>query len=196
MKNLVWVLALVVSGSSCVHAPGSDTILVGDDSAVSPGVYVWPEGTCLDVFDIDGTLTNGLVSDDARRDAASVTHRRAVRTNEKVVYLTSRHKLLADITRYWLKSKGMADGPVIFSDSILDMPSTIDAAGQYKLKQLLRLKELGFKFCAGYGDQVSDIFAYENAGIAKQNIFIVGQHGGEQGTVALGPDFSSHLKEL
>lgn len=44
-----------------------------------------------------------------------------------------------------------------------------------------------------YGNATTDIFAYLGAGIAQDATFILGDHGGEEGTVDLGDDYLAHL---
>ena len=47
-----------------------------------------------------------------------------------------------------------------------------------------------------WGSDPTDIYAYEKAGIDKTETFIVGKHGGEEQTQALGEDYLNHVQEL
>ncbi len=61
--------------------------------------------------------------------------------------------------------------------------------GCAKTERLQALKALGVTFRAAYGNARTDIHAYAALGIDKARTFILGKHGGEEGTVKLGEAF-------
>ena len=55
------------------------------------------------------------------------------------------------------------------------------------------LQAEGWRFDYAYGNADSDIGAYEDAGIAKDATFIIGEEAGNEGTVAIeGEDWLAH----
>ena len=56
------------------------------------------------------------------------------------------------------------------------------------------IQSFGWTVVAAYGNEDTDITAYENAGIAKAQTFIVGPLGGSRGTTPIaGMDFTQHI---
>ena len=47
-----------------------------------------------------------------------------------------------------------------------------------------------------YGNATTDIFAYAQAGVAPQQTMIMGDHGGEAGTVDGGEGYTQHLTDV
>ena len=161
-----------------------------------------PAGTKVVVSDIDGTLT----SDDQQllTEAGDPTYEPAMKTDANgamsewakkkyvVVYLTARTHLFRADTRQWLEKEGFPTGPVITAASL----STEDAAvTAYKLAWMNRMiKSFGWVIEAAYGNALTDIAAYQQAGVTNDKIFIVGPNAGAEGSTAIAnDDYTSHV---
>lgn len=167
-------------------------------------LHVLPPHASATVFDIDGTLTPSdreVLKDYARRlvrgakpegpklrKGAVETAQRAAKQGV-VVYLSGRSPWLARPTREWLKGHGFPDGIVLLMPATRDILPTEDHVGRRKTEHLRALLRLGVTFASGYGNAPTDITAYEAAGLPKARTFILGKHGGERGTSALGEAF-------
>ncbi len=156
------------------------------------------------VFDIDGTLTPSDAEnfkDYARRlirhpkaegpklrPGAVEAVRRAAALGP-VVYLTGRAPWLGRPTREWLAFHHLPEGIVLLMPESRDILPTEARVGRAKTERLQALKALGLTFRAAYGNARTDIHAYAALGIDKGRTFILGKHGGEEGTVKLGEGF-------
>ena len=62
------------------------------------------------------------------------------------------------------------------------------------------LQDQGLEIFAAYGNTPTDITAYANVGIPKERTWIVGPHGGKEGTQAIDYDhnngFHSNIKDV
>jgi hypothetical protein len=186
--------------------------VMGDDTAARAVLRVYPPGTQLIVFDIDATLTtsdtelvNQLVLEilagsvappTPREGAVDVTALRQGTHGYELVYLTGRPYLLDGITRAWLAELGFPGGTVHVTDDVVNSWPSDGEVGDYKAAFLQDLIAMGFTFHAAYGNATSDIYAYEVAGIAKERTYILGSHGGEAGTVALGEGYTAHIEAV
>lgn len=165
------------------------------------------------VFDIDETLTiadeewekqkaDGTY-DPVEREAGSDLVRAYADRGYYIVYLTARAKtwVLAgtgesapDATHRWLVEH---DFPIDDGRSRLIMSDVVvpgDAAQAYKSAALMEMQAEGLDFMAAYGNAVTDIGAFAEAMIAKDATFIIGEHAGEEGTVAIvGESWKPHL---
>jgi hypothetical protein len=111
--------------------------------------------------------------------------------------LTGRPYLLTGITRQWLDDLGFPGGTVHVTDEVGQSWPSDSAVGQYKADFLLSaVIGQGFVLDMAYGNATSDIYAYEQAGIDKQKTYILGEHGGELLTVALGEDYLDHIEAV
>jgi len=150
------------------------------------------------VFDIDGTLTTGdtelfkgLIPDyspEERKDAAKTT-RMMASLGYHIVYLTGRPFDLTPVTRSWLEEQGMAPGTLRVTDSYQEVLPTEDSVGDYKNDYLLELQNSGLLIPIAFGNAVTDIYAYQEAEI--EQIYILGDNGGQGGSIALGKDFTN-----
>jgi phosphatidate phosphatase PAH1 len=199
--------------ASQIKVPGVYKIyqrVAGDNTWVASTLRVLPRGSHLAVFDIDGTLTTSdsemqwavwkkLLSQKydpvARRGAREVTQAWYEAGNE-IVYLSGRHYALTDMSRQWLAGKDMAPGTLLVGQSISEIMPNNEGVGMFKLQHLNAMKRNGFVINAAYGNAMTDVFSYEQAGMAKSATYIVGEYGGSGGTVNLGNDFLRHLQEL
>ncbi|MCG8416938.1 MAG: hypothetical protein MJE77_03205 [Proteobacteria bacterium] len=185
--------------------------VMGDNSDARAVLRVYPVGSQFIVFDIDATLTTSdtelvgqliheiLGSDsqpEPREGAVAITELRHRDQKYELIYLTGRPYLLDGITRDWLVDLGFPGGTVHLTDEVADSWPSESAVGDYKADFLRQLIDAGFVLYAGYGNATSDIYAYEEAGIAKQRTYILGEHGGESQTVAVGETYTEHIAEV
>lgn len=173
-------------------------MLEADGSCADHHAFLLPRGERVVITDIDGTLTTDdaelfeQVGDPAyvprmKRAAAALMQAWAAK-GYTIIYLTARPHVLRGETRTWLRDLGYPVGPVITAASLAD------PAG-YKRRWIARLlATFGWIPAAAYGNATTDIEAYAAAGIPKDVTFIIGEHAGEDGTVAIaGDDYTDHL---
>jgi hypothetical protein len=182
--------------------------VLGDGSAAEARLWILAPKSAVVVFDIDGTITTGdgeltrelvaaTVGDDYHpriRAGAVDTVRARVVAGALPVYITARPDLLVRRTRDWLASEGLPPGPVRFQSSVAATASKCRTR-RYKERVIRGLISEGLSVIAAYGNAVTDIDAYLGAGLDKKRIFIVGPHGGEQGTMEVG-SYREHFKAL
>lgn len=182
--------------------------VMGDDSTAVSTLRVYPPGTHFIVFDIDATLTTSdselvgqVISEildqgtmpEARAGAEEVVSLRHDVHGYEIIYLTGRPYLLSSLTRRWLDDLGFAPGTVRLTDSVTASWPSDSQVGQYKAEFLTGpVLGQGFVLDMAYGNATTDIYAYEQAAIAKGRTYILGEHGGASGTVALGEDYVQH----
>ncbi|MFN8012021.1 MAG: hypothetical protein U0P81_11540 [Holophagaceae bacterium] len=174
------------------------------DQPVEATLWVVREGQPITVFDIDGTLTPSdreNVKDYARR-----LLRRARAEGPKLrpnavlaalkaskdslpVFLTGRPPFLGRPTREWLATHGFPSGMVFLMPESRDAWPSEGHVGKAKLERLKELQAKGLRIVRAYGNATTDITAYEGAGVAKAQTFILGKHGGERGTVNVGEGY-------
>ncbi|HJV89247.1 MAG TPA: hypothetical protein VJ623_02995 [Holophagaceae bacterium] len=180
------------------------TAAAGDTPQVAEATLHVLGEAAVTVFDVDGTLTTSDAEnfkDYARRllrhakaegpklrPGAVAAVRRAA-AQGPVVYLTGRAPWLSRPTREWLAFHGLPEGIVLLMPESRDILPTEARVGRAKTERLQALKALGFTFRAAYGNARTDIHAYAALGIDKAATFILGKHGGEEGTVKLGEAF-------
>jgi len=173
-------------------------MLEADGSCAEHFNYLFPAGSKVVVTDIDGTLTH----DDGELllQLGDVTHvPKMMGAADKllqawaakgypIVYLTARpHKYRVE-SRGWLEGIGFPAGPLITQNG----GKTADV---YKTLWMQRMiQTFGWNVVAAYGNADTDITAYENAGIAKNQTFIVGDLPDPRGAVAIPNfDFTQHI---
>lgn len=178
-------------------------VLQPDKSCARQYVFQLAAGRQVVVTDIDETIT--LSDEEILSEVSDPTYDEATKPGSvaltqawaakgyQMIYLTARPHLLRAETRAWLARHDYAPGPVITApDFVFD-----EAARAFKSAWLSRISaDLGWDVVAVYGNAVSDIEAYEDAGIDKAVTFIVGENAGASGTVAIaGDDFTSHVAD-
>ena len=181
----------------------------GDHSLASFDLVVVSPDTSAIVFDIDGTLTTGdseLITEIVQ-DVFNNTYDQALRAGAVetawalfdkgylLVYLSGRPDLLRPMTERWLEAHAFPPGALHLTDTNGQVLPTEGVVGTYKTACMTRGLGggVGLKVYAAYGNATTDIYAYANVAFPKERTFIVGPHGGEEGTVDLGDDYLGHL---
>lgn len=181
--------------------------VVADNTTAVSSVWGLPEGTHLVVFDIDGTLTinNAQFEDQYALEffaagytpkafAGAATMTQAWASKGYVpVYLTGRPHTTADITRAWLDEKSFAPGPVHLTENLVEALPTNDGVGAYKTAFLQMLVGQGYIVDYAYGNEPTDVFAYEQIGMPLNHVFTIGQKAGVDGSTALHGNYITHL---
>lgn len=174
------------------------------DQAAEATLWIVPKGQPAVIFDIDGTLTpsdSENLKDYARRlvrhpseqgpkiRVGAVEAARAAAREGLVVYVTGRPPWLSRPTREWLAHHGFPEGAVFCMTQSRDILPSTSHVGQAKTARFRSLQAAGLSFLRAYGNAPTDIQAYAAVGLPKDRTFILGKHGGEAGTVALGEGF-------
>jgi phosphatidate phosphatase PAH1 len=159
------------------------------------------DGTQTIVFEIDGTLTSnefasvcsGLnTCSPSLRANATATVLFWYNQGYQIVYLSARPATFYEKTIQYLIEKGFPPGLLRLADSV----SISESPETYKAEYLTTLQDAGLNIEYAYGSDDNDINAYLAAGLVGRQIFVPGSSGGDDGTVALGNDFSSHLANI
>jgi phosphatidate phosphatase PAH1 len=175
----------------------------GDGSQAAGTLWVLPTSTHLVISDVDGTMTTDdkqlfekILDGDhvpiAYAGGAALT-RAHHDAGQVVVYLTGRPYWLLEHTRRWLADLGFAPGPVHVADSHSEILPTEDSVGAYKRAWLAQLLAQGYTVDVAYGNADTDVYAYLHAGLDPTRVYIIGKHGGEQGTHAVTGDWTTTL---
>jgi hypothetical protein len=180
-------------------------LLEADGSCAEHYDYLLKPGSKVVVADIDGTLTTSNdelfkeISDDtyvpAMMTDANVLMQTWASKKYTVIYLTARAHLFRAETRQWLEGLSFPIGTVITSNATL---ASDDATIAYKSAWLSRMvKTFGWDIVAAYGNEDTDIKAYQSVNIPDADIFIVGPSGGDLGSTAIpNNDFTAHIKSF
>lgn len=165
-------------------------VVAGDRSATDQYIEVLPRGTPLFVSDVDGTLTERLVTDTslvcdeesefpallrtilegalpepALHEGASALFTKLAGAGYRPFYLTARSELLSGNTRAFLREEKRGDGrgdlPAgIVHTTLSLLGASNDAAQAFKSDELARLRAKGFVLALGFGNRTSDDGAY------------------------------------
>ena len=164
-------------------------------------LMVWPEGTQFVLSDIDGTLTmsdDELFAEIGDPDYDQQTKGDAIELIQAwddkgygLVYLTARPGDFRPMTEAWKARRGLPHGLTQFAFSLV----FDETARAYKAEFISTLvDDLGWDIVAAYGNATSDIEAYADAGIPLDVTFIIGEHAGESGTIAIpNDDYGDHI---
>ena len=185
--------------------------VAGDNSTARAILRVYPIDTRFIVFDIDATLTTsdssligqsvseilgGDMIPEPRPGAREIVDLRFAQHGYEILYLTGRPYLLDGITRDWLIDLGFPGGTVHLTDDVANSWPSDSQVGAYKADFLYSIIDAGFIVEAAYGNATSDIYAYEQADIAKDRTYILGENGGTADTVALGEGYLEHIEVI
>jgi len=181
-------------------------LVKGGHSVARLEMHVFKKGEQAVVFDIDGTLTTGdseIVrevledqvgdySPEMRVGAVEVVKAVAAK-GYRTIYITGRPETLTGRTRKWLEEKGFPPGAVRTTDKSSQVMPTTRGVEKFKTDVLTDLTARGLNIYAAYGNALTDIAAYQKAGVAKERTFIVGKYAGQDDTVAV-KGYVEHLE--
>ncbi|MEM9460270.1 MAG: hypothetical protein AAGF11_39210 [Myxococcota bacterium] len=111
-----------------------------------------------------------------------------------VLYLTARSEMITvsgtdetarEATARWLQEHDFPVDPTRTSLVLAPMLMLGDDIQAYKAQALMDGQATGLRFDYAYGNATTDIGAYAEAGIPLAATFIIGEHAGEEGTVAI-----------
>jgi hypothetical protein len=169
--------------------------VLGDASTTSSFVWVLPRGTRIALTDIDGTMTESdsqlfqQMLDGSHVPVAypgaidlTLAHRER---GHVMLYLTGRPYWLTQRTRDWVEDLAFTPGPLHVTDSNGEALPTEGGVGAFKRAYLMGLLAAGYEIDVGYGNASTDIYAYLMAPLPPDDVWIIGDHGGEQGTHAV-----------
>lgn len=183
-------------------------VVGGDGSSVTAALWVVDAGARLVIFDVDGTLTvgdselfellvNGKVP--TQHDGAADVAQELARRGYQPVYMTARPYLLAGMTRDWLTRQGFPAGPLRTTHTLSESAPGADVE-RYKTEALRSLSAGKLQLARAYGNAMSDVCAYAEAGVPASETFIIGPNAGKpcRGSAPSQPlaDFVSHLATL
>lgn len=154
MRHLIIVLAAVLS-ISCAQLPSDP---------VPPPPQKKAQAV---VFDIDGTLTPGVLTVfEAREDAAEAAQLFA-KKGYKIFYLSTRVSWASANIPGWLASNRFPSGSVLVAQTNEER----DLPDDYKTGMLEKITGEGWDISYAYGDSYTDFLAYARAGIPKDRVF-------------------------
>ncbi|MEB2322826.1 MAG: hypothetical protein OZ921_09945 [Sorangiineae bacterium] len=166
------------------------------------------------VTDIDETLTTSdaeLVNqlfdgtyDPKMRAGADTLMQGYSKRGYFIFYLTARvatmtlagtGESMTDATDEWLERHGfpMRSDRTWVALSQENIVGRDPATVEFKTRAIEAKMDEGYRFEFAYGNATTDIDAYENAGIAKADTFIIGKRAGDDGTTAIAEeDYLEH----
>jgi len=181
-----------------------------DKTLATGSLYLLPKNSPVVIFDIDGTLTRsdreltsqllskiskGKYTPRIRAGAKSLAWE-WFRHGVLPIYLTGRPDTLHAITRNWLQQQGFPPGPLLLANRLRDAKPTRGGVGEFKRQELERLiKTRSLQIVAAYGNASTDRFAYQEAGIPIEGLFLFGEHppGGPYQRL---DDLSAHILSI
>ena len=200
----------VVESSSTAAADSTTSTTEGGTTA----------GACVDelpaiVTDIDETLTLSdeeflmqLMDgnyDPVEREGGAALIGGYADLGYRIMYLTARSETFMvqgtdetarEATERWLEEHGYPLDP---DTTVLVLSPNVvvgDATQTFKADALMTQQAEGWRFDYAYGNATTDIGAYADAGIDLAATFIIGEHAGEGGTVAIdGEGWVEHTAE-
>ena len=179
-------------------APGDYRVRMvvrGDLSSADGTFAVWPKGVQVVISDVDGTLTTSdweLFKDVVAHRGATMYANgdEAIRSwatkGYRVIYLTGRPQIYNRYTRHWLNTHNLPAGVVRLTDDARNVVPSEQGVQAFKAAVLKDLvTTFGATIRAGHGNAITDIGAYQAAGIANADLYIIGPHGGKMGSTAV-----------
>jgi phosphatidate phosphatase PAH1 len=178
-------------------------VVVGDLSTATGHLTVVEPGTQTVLFDIDGTLTLNdfeAVGDYLGTSTAAEYFYGPETVNAYkdkgycIVYLSARPYWLMNDTREWLS---LMDIPEWHAHANPDAELfTEKDTTAYKANYIKRLKENGLDIVRAYGNAETDITAYAESGIPKEETYIIGEFAGDEDTQAIEGDYNYHYSTV
>ncbi|KAL6779212.1 hypothetical protein ACKKBF_B18325 [Auxenochlorella protothecoides x Auxenochlorella symbiontica] len=194
--------------------------LLPDDYSYAKGsMFMLEPGTRAVVFDLDGTITvgDGQVVTQFTLDAlgastalnAKLSHKYDLRPRRHAlhavrawaakgyqpIYLSGRQGSYYNLTLAWLIKHRYPPGPIHLTRTHLPTLPVYFSVGLFKVKYIEGLRAKGIDVYAAYGNTMTDIKAYEAAGIAKERTYIIGPFAGKNGTKKVA-NWTDHLPEI
>ena len=188
--------------------------VAGDGTMTSARIWVVPEGTAVAVFDLDGTLTTSddEIKDEVRKDyfsrvgtgkydpqafpgAADVTLA-ALEKGYLPVYLSGRPYWLLSHSRDWLERGKFAPGAVIHTRRHREVAPNQKGVGRFKRDVLSGLIRNKWRIERAYGNALTDVWAYSQAGVPVSSTWIIGPHAGTSETHKVDGDWTQVAKAL
>jgi len=180
-------------------------VVEGDRSSVDGYVSVRQANRQAVIFDIDGTLT--LSDAEQIGDYAGVSTAQAYyyaketveayrQKGYQLIFLTARPYWMAKSSRVWLRNTLQQSDWHLRLNTNGEVPSSFGGHAEYKRDYINKLKAEGLDIVRVYGNASTDIEAYEQAGIAKSETYIIGTNAGHDGTQALGSDYAAHFSNV
>lgn len=178
-------------------------VVVGDLSYADAWISVIKPNTQAIVFDIDETLTlSDLeqvedylgIEQATPRGGASDMVQAYKDLGYQIIYITARVYWYAKGTRRWLRSQNIPQWSLktSFSNSTSLLHTT-----DYKRDYINAIKAEGIEVVRAYGNASTDIEAFLQAGIDPDEIYIIGDNAGNQGTQPIWePDYYNHLAQV
>lgn len=176
-------------------------VVEGDLSTTSGYLSVVEAGRDTIVFDIDGTLTTsdfeayadytGVKTAAPYKYAAEVVNTWRDK-GYQLIFLSARPYWVTRDGRAWLGMQKIAPWHY-HSNPYSGGPMPPDTQ-QFKGDYVRHLRDVvGLNIVRVYGNALTDIGAYADAGIAKADTYIVGPHAGVDGTQAIRNEYGEHL---
>jgi hypothetical protein len=180
--------------------------VLGDATMTTSYLWVLPAGTRITLTDIDGTMTSsdselfmqildGSYVPEPYPGSVDLTLAHAAK-GWLVVYLTGRPYWLSAKTREWLADLALAPGPLHVTDSNEEALPTDGGVRAFKQAWIEALLAQGWVIDTAYGNATTDIDAYLGAGIPAEDVWIIGDNGGMQGTHAVTGDWEERVAEV
>ena len=179
-------------------------VVEGDLSTVDGYISVVEQGRQAIVFDVDGTLTIndfeayadyiGMKTARPYVDAVKVV-RAYQEKGYQIVYLTARPAWDTKDSRQWFAKMGLPQWH--YRSRLYDANSKIPAIQTHKTNYLNYLRNtVGLDIVRVYGNALTDIAAYADSGIAKNQTYIIGTYAGVKDTQAINKNYSEHYQTV
>ncbi len=183
-------------------------VVQGDASNATGYVLTVPAATQFVVFDIDGTLTTGdselageifseMFGGDfvpaAYADGNTLTSAYA-EAGFELIYITGRPYWLTEVSRTWLRDLGYPIGTLHLTKELGELLPTNDGVGAYK-RDYLGGVGADHDFFRAYGNSTTDSYAYIEVGIPPEDVYMIGENGGVDGTNAV-ESWTDHLDAI
>ncbi len=163
-------------------------IIRGDLTRGNGTVFVVPRGIKAALFDVDGTLTRSdgeLVKqlaygkDPAARKGTRPLVRAYAARGYLPVYVTGRAYMLRAETRAWLRRHGYPPGPLFTTQNLSAARPGRTHVGAFKRDVLDALaRGPGVTIQYAFGNAMTDVCAYAEAGIEPKRTYIFGENSG------------------
>jgi phosphatidate phosphatase PAH1 len=179
-------------------------VVEGDLSTVDGFVSVVEKGRQAIVFDVDGTLTindfeayaDYIGMKTARPYVEAIDTVRAYQEKGyQIIYLTARPAWVTKDSRDWFLKMGLPEGH--YRSRFYDANSKIPTIQTHKTNYLNYLrKTVGLDIIRVYGNAITDIAAYADSGITKDQTYIIGTYAGVKNTQPIMKDYSQHYQNV